>query len=448
MNDRHRSIIGLYLCCCCLVISACELTDSGSNETALDLDKPLTDLLTGYGQRSISGFLLPESDDFFSIPQDPGNPLTAEKVALGRLLFHETGLATDPVRPEGRGTYACATCHHADAGFQAGRQQAIAEGGEGWGPDGSGRLPNLNYTEEEIDALPVKSPSVLNTAFQQVMMWNGRLGATGPNEGTEASWMPGTDTAANELGFQGLETQAIAALEAHRMGKVEESVAATHPTYRALWDQAFPGEPVSRRTAGLAIAAYERTILANRAPFQRWLRGETDAMSEQQKRGAILFFGKAGCEDVCHTGPALNIVEFYALGMPDMAGAGVIGSIPEDLGRGGFTGDEEEEFLYKVPQLYNLNDSPFLGHGGTFGSIREIVDYYNAGIPDKALPEGRLINRFKPLELTEPEIEDLVVFLTEALHDPDLRRYVPDALPSGNCTPANDPLARQDLGCE
>ena len=429
-------------------VSACEFTNSGVNDTSIDLDGPLTDLVTGYGQRSISNFILPESNDFFSIPQDPANPLTTAKVELGRLLFHETALATRPRHPEGMGTYACATCHHAGAGFQAGRKQAVADGGVGWGTNGEGRKANPAYDLGDVDALKVKSPSVLNSAFQQLMMWNGRMGAVGPNLGTEASWVPGSDTQENNLGYQGLETQAIAALRVHRLGDVEHSVVTTNPYYVQLWQAAFPGQPVSRELAGLAIAAYERTVMANRAPFQRWLRGDLEAMTPQEKRGAILFFGKAGCEDVCHTGPALNILEFYALGMPDMSGPGVIGPTAEDFGRGGFTGKDEEEFKYKVPQLYNLKDSPFLGHGGMFASIREIVDYYNQGIPDKSLPGGRLINRFIPLHLTEAEVEDLVTFLTDGLYDADLDRYVPDALPSGNCTPANDPLARIQLGCD
>jgi len=429
-------------------LASCELADSGMNDTSPDLDRALTDLLTSYGQRPLTTFRLPESDDLASIPQDPRNPLTPAKVELGKLLFHETAISVSPRRPEGRGTYACATCHHAGAGFQAGRQQAIAEGGTGWGENGEARRTNTAYGPGQVDALPIKSPTVLNTAFQRLMMWDGRLGSASRNVGTEARWIPGSEPGQNHLGYEGLETQAIVALTSHRFGDIRFSSASEDPTYRALWAEAFPGQLVSNETAGLAIAAYERTILANRAPIQRWLRGEPNAMTDAEKRGAILFFGKAGCEDVCHTGPALNILEFYALGMADMVGPDVVGVVPENKGRGGFTGIEEEDFLFKVPQLYNLKDSPFLGHGGTFRSIREVVDYYNAAIPDKSLPDGRLTERFIPLELSEREVDDLVAFLSDALYDPDLDRYVPESLPSGNCTPANDPLARRDLGCD
>jgi cytochrome c peroxidase len=169
-------------------------------------------------------------------------------------------------------------------------------------------------------------------------------------------------------------------------------------------------------------------------------------MSDEEKRGALLFFGKAACE-VCHTGPALNQMNFYALGMPEVAGVEFKGSETERLGRGGFLDDSSEEHKYKVPQLYNLKVSPFYGHGGTFRTLREVVVYYNDGIPAVDLPEGRITNRFRPLNLTSAEIDDLVLFLTESLFDPDLDRFAPAELPSGHCTPANDAQARTDLGC-
>ncbi len=421
-------------------------SDPAPVEQDAGLDETLVDLITLQGQRVLSNFILPESDDLGAIPQDPANPLSPEKIELGRMLFHETALATNPVRPEGEGTYSCATCHHAGAGFQAGALLAIGEGGVGWGANGQGRRPSGTYSMDQIDTLPIRSPSVLNGAYQEVMGWAGVFGARGPNRGTEAQWIDGTQAEVNKLGFDGLEAQAISGLKKHRMDRLDASVLHTNPTYQSLWEAAFPGTEISVENVGLAIAAYERTLLANKAPFQLWLRGATNAMSPQEKRGAIVYFGKAQCE-VCHTGPALNQMDFYALGMPDMPGISFQGDEIERLGRGGFDNNTDEEFKFKVPQLYNLRDVTFYGHGGTFRSLREVIEYYNDAIPAVDLPPGRLTNRFVPLDLTEEEIEDLVAFLAGALYDPDLERYVPDRLPSGNCTPANDPQARIDLGC-
>ena len=403
--------------------------------------------------RGLAFYMMPASQDLHSIPQDPRNPLSPEKVRLGRLLFHETGLLTTPSRSEGLETASCASCHHVAAGFQAGRRQGIGEGGLGFGTRGEDRFPNPDYTLEQLDVQPIRSPSAMNGAYQPVMLWNGQFGATGPNVGTEASWTAGTPKETNYLGYQGLETQAIAGLTVHRMGRVDTSVAAKHPVYRQLFERAFPGEPIDQERAGLAIAAYERTLLASEAPFQRWLRGAVGAMTKQQKRGAILFFGAAGCVD-CHTGPALNSMTFHALGMDDLRGPDVLLdgdddlARPEHLGRGGFTGRSEDFYRFKTPQLYNLADSPFLGHGGTFRSVREVIEYKNSAVSQNPIvPAERLAPTFRPLHLSEGDIADLTAFVEEALYDTRLDRYVPSRLPSGNCFPVNDEQSRSDLGC-
>ena len=101
----------------------------------------------------------------------------------------------------------------------------------------------------------------------------------------------------------------------------------------------------------------------------------------------MLFFSKARCVN-CHTGPALNSMTFHALGMPDMQGFDIFGEVPvdeaESLGRGGFTGNPQDNYKFKTPQLYNLKDSPFLGHGGTFTSVRAVIEYKNRAIPSRA----------------------------------------------------------------
>ncbi len=225
--------------------------------------------------------------------------------------------------------------------------------------------------------------------------------------------------------------------------------------YEDLFDLAFPEWPVetryTQRTAGLAIAAYERTILANQSPWQDWLRGVNTAMTDSEKRGAALFFGKANCGS-CHTGPALNSMTFYGYGMADMDGPGVYGgassSNAANLGRGGFTGNPEENYKFKTPQLYNLKDSPFFGHGGTFHSVREVVEYKNNAVSENPnVPSSQLAEEFVPLGLTDGEINDLVNFIENALYDANLMRYTPQDLPSGLCFPNNDPISMIDQGC-
>ncbi|MEL6846492.1 MAG: cytochrome-c peroxidase, partial [Bacteroidota bacterium] len=227
--------------------------------------------------------------------------------------------------------------------------------------------------------------------------------------------------------------------------------------YKDFFDQAFNEIPVGERytdtIAGLAMAAYERTTLSNEAPFQQWLAGKGDAMTEAEKKGAILFFGEAGCVR-CHTGPALNSTAFYALGMNDLDGEGVTyvpaqASFTSAEGRGGFTGKDEDYYKFKVPQLYNLKDSPFYGHGANFTSVKSVIEYKNAAQPQNTnVPASQIHDGFQPLNLSNEEIDQLTIFIENSLYDPNLDRYAPDQLPSGNCFPNSDAQSRIDLNCE
>ena len=444
------SMLGLTL-----LFSACRKDD---DQVPSDIDEQLEETLSA-ASNGVGAFhyIFPSSTDFSSIPQDPKNPLTTEKVELGKLLYHETGLGISPMMSESEGQYSCASCHFASAGFQANRFQGISEGGQGFGINGEGRERNPAYEEAMLDVQPLRTPSSMNTAFQTNLLWNGQFGATGVNTGTDAYWTPGTPIATNELGYEGLETQAIAGLGVHRMDiEVLPEIIETLG-YKSMFDEVFSNFPESERytkeTAGLAIAAFERTILANQAPFQKYLKGEKNAITEQEKKGAILFFGDAGCAS-CHNGPGLNNMEFHALGFNDLHTCPeeifkTNADDPAHLGRGSFTGEAADMYKFKVPQLYNMKDSPFFGHGSSFRTIRDVVAYKNLAISENSnVPESQLAEDFKPLNLTDEQVDDITAFLKFSLYDPYLDRYVPESLPSGNCFPFNDPIARVDLGCE
>lgn len=432
-----------------LILSACR------EDNVLEvgaLDNELEDLLILASEgKGLTYFELPESNDFGNIPQDPNNPVTEEKVRLGKHLFHETGLGVKPKKDEGLQTYSCASCHHSRAGFQAGVRQGIGEGGTGFGRSGEHRLPNSHYLSSDLDIQPIRTPSAMNGAWQPNQLWNGQFGATHLNQGTEAQWTEETPKHVNHLGYEGLETQAIAGLSVHRMNVDQDFCEPTK--YKEYFETAFPDKSgadlYNLETAGLAIAAYERTVMSNMSPFQRWLKGDRNAMFEDEKRGAILFFGKARCFE-CHTGPALNQMEFYALGMGDLEGAGVFSEADEmaNLGRGGFTQKEEDNYKFKVPQLYNLKDSPFYGHGGDFQSIRDVIIYKNEAIAsNSSVPASQLAAEFVPLALTDEEIDHLTRFVESGLYDARLDRYDPTNLPSGFCFPVNDIASKSDLGC-
>lgn len=447
----------VYFTLLLLLIAGCN-TDEDPYSDLNSIDREIMLLLENAApNHDASYFLMPQSTDFSAIPQDPNNPITAEKVALGRLLFHETGLAQNPKLPEGIKTYSCASCHHSKAGFQACLPQGIGEGGQGFGTNGEGRAKNMVYTDLQLDVQPIRTPAALNVAYQTNMLWNGQFGATNVNIGTESNWTTGTPKEKNFLGYEGIETQAIAGMGVHRL-RIDQSFVEQYAEYKTLFDAAFgylpANERVNNTTVGLAIAAYERTLLANQSPFQRWLQGDYEAMTTEQRLGAMYFFGQAKCV-ACHTGPALNTMEFYALGMNNLnhGGYGTVVNTtdeqPEHKGRGGFTGRTEDMYKFKVPQLYNLKTTPFYGHGATFKTIEEVVRYKNKAIPENSLvPASQLAPEFEPLQLTDKQIIAIADFIENALFDPNLIRYVPTMLPTEQCFPNNDTQSRIDLGCQ
>ncbi|MDC3388636.1 cytochrome-c peroxidase [Flavobacteriaceae bacterium] len=424
--------------------------DDDSYTSLLDdeLDVALFEASNDIGK---SFYLLPNETDFSNIPQDPNNIITEDKVNLGKLLFHETALAINAEKPSGIGTYSCASCHHSKAGFQAGKRQGIGDGGFGFGFLGESRVFQNDYTIENSDIQQIRSPSTLNTAYQNIMLWNGQFGATGLNQGTESQWTEGTPKAVNNLGFEGLETQAIAGMEVHRL-EVNLDVV-TSLDYKLLFDNVFSEIPESNRytnkTAGLAIAAYERTLLTNMAPFQKWLKGNSNAMSDNEKKGAILFFDKAQCAK-CHNGPSLALMDFSAIGMNDLVGADVFGDITilNRKGRGGFTMNPNDDYKFKIPQLYNIKSNGSFGHGASFTSVKEVVEYKNNAVKQNInMPSNSLDARFSPLSLTNEEIDLIVLFIENALHDNTIVRYVPENVFSGACFPNNDVQSKEDLGC-
>lgn len=451
------------------LISGCGSGGNGNNFSNNDLTiqvQPETSYLeelmaAASPTKSKDFYLLPDSDDFSNIPQDPLNQITKAKVDIGKLIFHDPAFATEGIALRAK-TWSCATCHHARAGFKSGLTQGMGEGGEGFGLKGESRAwHDPDVGTQDADVQPVTSPTVLNVAYQDVMLWNGALGnsANGTiNIGVDPSRLmtPGTPKEANQQGLSGIETQAIAGTGVHRILGFPPELESTD--YYDLLLEAFPeftrdelGEASTR-----AIAAFERTILANRSPFQRWLRGDQSVMTSKQISGAEVFFGDGGCVG-CHQGPALSSPAgatedqvFFAVGFADLDVNEIVGGVPDDvrLGRGGFTGKSEDQYKFKVPQLYNLADINVYGHGGSFDTIRDIVEYKNRAVAQNEAAVPYLDYRFVPLNLSSNQVEDLVEFLEVALRDPDLQRYEPEALPSGLCVINNDVSSRQELGCE
>ena len=146
-------------------------------------------------------------------------------------------------------------------------------------------------------------------------------------------------------------------------------------------------------------------------------------------------------------------MNFYALGVKDLYESGEAFNTSADdkrnLGRGGFTENDEDMYKFKVPQLYNLKDTPFYFHGSSKTTLEDVVKYFNDAVPENAsVPESQIPAIFEPLGLSQSDIDDLVAFLENGLHDPDLKRYEPSYVLSGNCFPNNDEQSKIDLGCD
>lgn len=443
--------IGIVFFTIVIIVASCT---KDRMPTLVELDNQLRNLVAASApDNQLEFYLLPSESDLDQIPQDPKNPLTAEKVALGMNMFYDTGLARNAMKPSGMGTYSCATCHIPEAGFKPGNFQGIADGGVGFGVNGENRLRNTDYEEDDLDVQDARPLTLVNVAFVTNTFWNGQFGATGVNEGTEAVWGIKEETALNHLGFQGIETQNMDGLKVHRI-TINEDILEEFG-YLEMYDRVFADVPredrYTQETASLAFSAYIRTILSNKAPFQNWLRGDEDALDYASKKGAILFFGKANCS-TCHYNQNLGSPEFHALGVDDMyqqPSYSTEASDNRNLGRAGFTQLDEDLYKFKVPGIYNIADSDFFFHGASAKKIEDLVEYFDKAIPENPnVPQSQISIKFKPLGLSGEEKEHLVAFLKTGLSDPNLVRYKPTSVPSGSCFPNADPQSLLDLGCD
>jgi len=206
----------------------------------------------------------------------------------------------------------------------------------------------------------------MNTAYSEVMMWNGQFGATGPNATTQSSWTSGTPKYNNYLGYQGLETTGLAAEARHRLAP-DTAWLASVPEYKNLFDLAFPDLPDTARitnlSVSLALAAYQRTLLPNQSPFQLWLRGNNKAMNKDETDGKTLFFGKAKCA-TCHALPLLADNKLHSA---------------EEMGIDSFEAMRSPTGKYRTTPLGGLFARTKGGffHDGQFPTLMDVVNHYN-----------------------------------------------------------------------
>ncbi|MSV28101.1 MAG: hypothetical protein EXQ52_05070 [Bryobacterales bacterium] len=436
-----------------------------------------------------------------------GRPVNRQLAQLGRLLFFEkfTSLHRDN---------SCSGCHSPGAGM--GDSQSIAIGIQNNNQVGPHRAGPRNQR---------RTPSVVNTAFYPKLMWNGRFSAESgdpfdhsapfrfpPPEGITK--FPGNDpkikhllhaqafippTELNEVaGFTGTKNTPYSVGPRFDQFDDGKGIALPHPDaagfrnepirqlltqlmnasppLKALFRKHFPAEMANNGSIefsmfGRAIAEFEFELVFANAPIDRFARGDRNALSSHEKRGALLFFGKAKCVS-CHAvaGAANEMFSDFRnrrIGVPQIApffGVGRGNTIfdgpgeNEDFGAEQISGVAGDRYKFRTSPLRNVGIQPAFFHNGAFtrleDAIRHHLDvprsarHYNAiraGVdfdlifrlgPIEPVLQGLDPILAAPINLNEDEFEDLVKFVRNGLLDPRAKRrslcdVIPDALPSG-----------------
>jgi cytochrome c peroxidase len=349
------------------------------------------------------------------VPQPDDNPVTEEKIALGRKLFYDRRLSLND-------TFSCGMCHIPEQGF-SNNELATAVGIEG-------RTVRRN------------APTIYNSAYHTRLFHDGR-------EFNLEQQIWGPLLAKNEMGMPSV------GFVVNKVRRLDD--------YRGLFEQAF-GEAASMETIGQALASYQRTLVSANSAFDRWFYGhDSMAMSESAQNGFRLFTGKAGCAS-CHL-----VNEKYALFTDDRlhnTGIGYRESMPKDdssvekvqLAPGVFvnvqkdiirsvghepladvglyeiTENPDDRWKYKTPSLRNIAlTAPYM-HNGSIDDLMGVIEFYNQGGVNNDL----LDKRIHPLGLNPQEKEDLLAFL-KSLTGSNVETLVSDAF----AAPIGDPGSGQ-----
>jgi cytochrome c peroxidase len=300
------------------------------------------------------------------VPVPADNPLTKEKVELGKLLYFDPRLSCDE-------TVSCASCHDPKKGWSNG--EAVATGVRS---QKGGR----------------SAPTIINAAYSDLQFWDGRADQ--------------------------LEGQALGPIQnpIEMDHKIEDCCLKLNKIegYRTRFQKVF-GTDVTPEGIAKAIAAFERTILSGDAPFDRFKAGDKSALSEAAQRGRALFFGKAQCSS-CHTGHSFSDFSFHNIGI------GMEKEKP-DLGRYDVSKQIGDKGAFKTPTLREIaRTGPYM-HDGRFATLEEVVDYYDkGGFANPQLDEGIFALNLKPQEKA-----DLITFLKEGLSSESYPDVEPPKLP-------------------
>ncbi len=334
------------------------------------------------------------------IPQD--NPLTSEKIDLGKKLFFDRRLSLND-------TFSCAMCHIPQQGFTS-NEMATSVGVEG-------RTVRRN------------APTILNVGNLDLLFHDGR------EELLEyQSWQP--LLAKNEMANPSVS---------YVLNKLRRL-----PEYQASFEQAFPKQGIRMETVGMALASYQRVLQAGNSAFDRWYYlGQQDAISVEAQQGFALFQGKGGCAS-CHsidkewalftdqqlhnTGIGYQNLQQSKLQKVQLApgvevevSRELINQVseppPSDLGLYEITQNPADRWKYRTPSLRNVTlTAPYM-HNGALQDLAAVIDFYDQG----GISNPELSPLMRPLYLTAAEKQQLLSFLN-TLTGADVDKLVDDAM--------------------
>lgn len=301
------------------------------------------------------------------MPAPADNPDTADKVALGELLFFDTRLSDG-------GTFSCETCHLPEKGWSDGNELSVKHDGK----------PNTRH-----------SPALYNVAYATAWYWDGRKTT--------------------------LEAQILAAWTG-QVGATPEEVAnelAEVPEYAERFKRAFAEGPTAANIPK-ALASFVRvTVRSGDSPWDRYERaGDTSKVSEQALAGFKVFTEKANCA-LCHAPPLYTDMLYHNTGV------GYEGVDEPDPGRAKVTHNAAETGAFKTPGLRSVGLHPPYFHDGSAETLKQAVDFMLAGGYRKG--NAHIDEKLKPVELTDEDHSNLLAFL-EAL-TPDEKPYERPSLP-------------------
>lgn len=363
-NPSARTIFIALAACAAMTVSACKEDSGGQGSDPKNTDPPPT-----------ADVSVPEAAPIpepplglatLSTPSPAENPNSAEKVALGELLFFDTRLSDN-------GEYACVTCHLPQKGWTDGKKLSPK-------PDGK-----LNKRH---------SPTMYNVGFAQDWYWDGRK--------------------------KTLEDQILAAWKGQVGGTPETVVAklGRTPEYQVRFKRAFNQGPTAENIPQ-ALAAFLRISLrAGDSPWDRYEAGDEQAVSDEVVKGHKIFMEKAACA-LCHAPPLYTDMAYHNVGI------GYEGQAEPDVGRFKVSNVETDTGAFKTPGLRGVELSAPYFHDGSVATLEEAVDYMLSGGYRDNNPH--IDPRLKKVELTDEERGQLIAFI-KAL-TPTETTYEPPVLP-------------------